>query len=68
MTVDGAPVSPLVGDMDVIVGAGLSTSRLIAVPVPEPLLDDPFITTTCISAPLANWPAGTVAVSCVALA
>jgi hypothetical protein len=63
MTVDGAPVSPLVGDMDVIVGAGLSTSRLIT--VPKPLLDDPFITTTCISAPLANWPAGTVAVSCV---
>jgi hypothetical protein len=63
MTADAAPVSSLAGDTDVIVGAGLSTSRFIA--VPEALLDDPFDTITDISAPLANWLAGTVAVSCV---
>ena len=65
MTADATPVSSLVGDTDVIVGAGLSTSRLIA--VPEPLFADPFDTTTCICAPLVSWLAGTVTVSCVLL-
>jgi hypothetical protein len=65
MTAGAAPVSSVMGDIDAIVGEGLSTSRLIV--VPEPLLDDPFDTTTCICAPLVNWLAGTVTVSCVAL-
>jgi hypothetical protein len=64
-TAETAPVDSLVGYIDVTVGAGLSTSNLIGVAVP--LLDDPFKTTTDKSAPLANWAAGTVAVSWVAL-
>jgi hypothetical protein len=64
-TGEAAPVDSLVGDMDVTVGAGLSTSNLIGVPVP--LLKDPFKTVTGKSAPLASWAAGTVAVSWVAL-
>jgi hypothetical protein len=49
---DAVPSKALVGVNDVIVGAGLSTSRLIV--VPELLLNDPFATTTDISAPLVN--------------
>lgn len=59
------PVGSLVGDTEVIVGAGLSTSRLIG--APDPLLNDPFSTTTDSSAPLTSWLAGTVAVNCVLL-
>jgi hypothetical protein len=60
-----APVCSLVGDTEVIVGGGLSTSRLIG--APDPMLNDPFSTTTDSSAPLTSWLAGTVAVNCVLL-
>jgi hypothetical protein len=62
---DAVPAMALVGDKDAIVGAGLSTSKLVE--VPDPLLNAPLNTTTGISAPLASWVAGTGAVNCVAL-
>lgn len=62
---DAVSARAVVGDNDVIVGAGLSTSRLAA--VPDPLLNAPLNTTTGISAPLTSWVAGTVVVNCVAL-
>ena len=52
ITGEVAPVAMLVGDMSVIVGAGLSTSRLIG--VLDPLLSDPFNTTTGNSPPAAS--------------
>ena len=55
----------LTGVNEVIVGAGLSTSRLIAVPLA--LVADPFSTTTGSKAPVVSCAAGTRAVSCVAL-
>jgi hypothetical protein len=64
-TADAVPARTLVGDIVVMAGAGLSTSRLAA--SADPLLNDPFCTTTGISAPLTNCVAGTVAVNCVAL-
>lgn len=63
MFVELVPVGSLVGDTDAIVGAGLSTSRSIG--TPDPLLNDPFRTTTDSSPPLTSWVAGTVAVNCV---
>jgi hypothetical protein len=65
MFVELVPVGSLVGDTDEIVGAGLSTSRSIG--TPDPLLNDPFSTTTASSAPLSNWLAGTMAVNWVLL-
>jgi len=62
-TADAVPASAVVGDIEEITGAGLSTSRLIA----EELPLVPFDTLTDSSAPLASWFAGTVTVSCVAL-
>jgi hypothetical protein len=50
-TGDVAPVTSIVGDTDAIAGAGLSTSRFSG--VPDPLLTDPFDTTTANSVPLA---------------
>ena len=64
-TSDAVPANALVGDTDARVGAGLSTSRLVA--VADPLLYDPFKTATGTCAPLTNCEAGTIAVSCVAL-
>ena len=64
-TVDPVPTGVLVDDNDEMVGAGLSTSRLAA--LDDPLLTDPFSTTTDIVAPLTNCVAGTVTVSWVAL-
>jgi len=60
-----APVGSLVGDTEVIAGAGLSTSRSTS--VPDPLVNEPFDTTTAKSAPLTSWLAGTVAVNSVLL-
>lgn len=62
MTAGVAPVSSLAGATEVMAGVGLSTSRLIG-----ELMTDPSRTTTANSAPLTNWLAGTVAVSCVLL-
>ena len=59
------PAGSLVGDTEVIAGAGLSTSRLTG--VPDPLVSEPFDTTTVKSAPLTSWLAGTVAVNSVLL-
>lgn len=56
-----APVSSISGEIDVIAGAGLSTSRFTGVPVP--LLTDPFNTATGSFPPLASCAAGMVAVS-----
>ena len=64
-TADAVPSRAVVGVNDVIVGTGLSTSRLVV--APAPLLNAPLDTTTGISAPLASWVAGTVTVNCVAL-
>jgi len=62
MTADAIPAIAELEDMEVMTGAGLSTSRLIAVE-----LLAPFETTTGCSAPLASCVAGSAAVSCVAL-
>jgi hypothetical protein len=51
-TFEVAPVTSMAGEIDPIVGAGLSTSRLIG--EPDPLLNDPFSTATANCAPLAN--------------
>jgi len=61
---DAVPAGSLAGEIDVIVGAGLSTSRWTVVPE-LPVV--PFTTVTASSAPLLIWLAGTVAVSWVAL-
>lgn len=65
-TADAVPAEALAGDTVVITGVGLSTSRLVA--PADPLLNDPFNTTTGISAPFTNCVAGIVAVNCVGLA
>jgi hypothetical protein len=58
------PISSVDGDTDATVGAGLSISRVMGVPLPL-LLTEPFDTVTASSAPLANWLAGAPAVSFV---
>lgn len=63
-TADDVPAVSPVGEIDVIVGAGLSTSRLTGVPE---LLTVPFAMVTAISASLVIWLAGMLAVSCYAL-
>jgi len=63
-TADDIPAASLFGLMLVIVGTGLSISRLTGVPE---LLTVPFITITPSRAPFVIWLAGTVAVSCVEL-
>jgi hypothetical protein len=62
ITADAVPVNSVVVDSDVIVGAGLSTSRSTGV-----LTLLPFETSTASSAPFVSWVAGTVAVRLVAL-
>lgn len=63
-TAEAVPVISLLGEMDVSVGRGLSTSKLMEVPE---LLTVPFTTLTVRAPPFAIWLAGTVAVSCVPL-
>ncbi len=62
ITAEGVPASAVVVDMEVITGAGLSTSRLTV-----ELLLLPFVTATGNCAPFVSCAAGTIAVNCVAL-
>lgn len=65
MTGAATPTDSTEGDTAEIVGAGFVTCRAIG--VPDPLLIEPLSAITDSWAPLANWAAETVTVSCVPL-